>query len=196
VPIEVQIPKSKADFGKKWGGINIQVGFPMKGRRERAISEAIAKGMVRGSETALKIIRSYTPVFKRKLKDSIKLRYNKQTNRGFIGSKVKYLPIMEYGRRKGARMPPVSALIPWVKKRFKIAGNKEARRAAWGVATNIKKHGIEVSARTGLKHDDHSPKRGAMFRRAKARKEISGPRGSIFRSTIKAEVMRVRARVN
>jgi len=194
VPIEVQIPKSKADFGKKWGGINIQVGFPMKGRRERAISEAIAKGMVKGSETALKIIRKYTPVFKRKLKDSIKLRYNQRTNRGFIGSKVKYLPIMEKGRKKGS-MPPVSALIPWVKRRFKISGNKEARRVAWGVAINIKNNGIEVSAKTGLKHDKHSPKRGAMFRRAKASKEISGPRGSIFRSTIKTEVMRVRARL-
>jgi hypothetical protein len=175
------------------GGIEITVGFPIKGRREMTITTAIGKGMEIGSKEALKIIKKLTPVFSRKLRRSIKFRYNRAQQKGTIGSKVKYLSIMEYGRRPGARMPPVSALIPWVKKRFKITGNKEARRAAWGVAINIKKHGIEVSARTGLKHDEHSPKRGAMFTRAAKKKEIK--RGTVFNKGIKAEVARVRARV-
>ena len=159
------------------GGIEITVGFPIKN----------------GSKIALKIIKELTPVFRGKLKKSIKMKYNRAMQRGVISSKMAHAPIMEFGRRPGARMPPVSALIPWVKKRFRISGNKEARRAAWGVATNISKNGITVSARTGLKHDKHSPKRGAMFTRAAKKKEIK--RGTVFNKGIKTEVARIRARV-
>ena len=175
------------------GGIEITVGFPIKGNRERTIATAIGKGMEKGSKEALKIIKKLTPVFRGKLKKSIKMRYNKAQQRGVISSKMAHAPIMEFGRRPGARMPPVSALIPWVKKRFRISGSKEARRAAWGVATNISRNGITVSARTGLKHDKHSPKRGAMFTRAANKKEIK--RGTVFNKGIKTEFARIRARL-
>lgn len=49
---------------------------------------------------------------------------------------------VEMGRRKGARMPPISALIPWVRARFGVS-LKQATRIAWGVAKNISKNGIK-----------------------------------------------------
>ncbi len=49
--------------------------------------------------------------------------------------------VAERGRRRGAKMPPVRALIPWVKKRWGLEG-KEARRAAYVLARKIAREGI------------------------------------------------------
>lgn len=44
--------------------------------------------------------------------------------------------------RKPGKMPPVSALIPWVNAKFGIGG-KEAIGIAWSVATKIKNEGTD-----------------------------------------------------
>lgn len=44
--------------------------------------------------------------------------------------------------RKPGKMPPVSALIPWVNAKFGVGG-KEAIGIAWAVATKIKNEGTE-----------------------------------------------------
>jgi hypothetical protein len=45
----------------------------------------------------------------------------------------------------GARphMPPVSALLPWVKQKFGIEDEKSALRVAWAIAINQSKKGME-----------------------------------------------------
>lgn len=50
---------------------------------------------------------------------------------------------VEYGRRAGARMPPVSALIPWVMKKFGVP-YKRARGIAFAVAKKIARRGIKA----------------------------------------------------
>lgn len=60
-------------------------------------------------------------------------------------------PIIEDGRRAGARMPPVNALIPWVKRkglgrkgRLKKLGDQALRGVAWAVARSIAKRGLRA----------------------------------------------------
>lgn len=57
-----------------------------------------------------------------------------------IGPTVKYGAFVEFGRKPGARMPPPSALIPWIR-RHGGAGNPEA--AAFLLARAIAKRGIK-----------------------------------------------------
>ncbi len=60
-----------------------------------------------------------------------------------IGSPLVYAQIMDEGRLPGS-MPPVDALFPWVRDKFKdVHSNTEARRVAFAVAQKIAKEGIE-----------------------------------------------------
>lgn len=48
---------------------------------------------------------------------------------------------IDYGRRPGARRPPVAAITRWAMKRFGLP-YKDARKRAFGIATAIAKRGI------------------------------------------------------
>lgn len=52
-----------------------------------------------------------------------------------------YSPIIEYGRRSGARQPPVAALISWVKHKLGIK-DEEARSVAFLIARAIGRRGL------------------------------------------------------
>ena len=61
------------------------------------------------------------------------------TLEGRVGPSVRYGIVMEFGRRAGARMPPVDALIGWVRRHWMPAGIQapggrfpgRARNQAW-----------------------------------------------------------------
>lgn len=54
-----------------------------------------------------------------------------------------YSSVIEGGRRAGARMPPVAALVPWVRRKFGLSG-RAARSAAFAVARKIHRRGIRA----------------------------------------------------
>lgn len=58
-------------------------------------------------------------------------------------NKAAHAVYVEMGRRAGARMPPVSALIPWVMKKFGVP-YKQARGIAFAVAKKIARRGIRA----------------------------------------------------
>lgn len=61
---------------------------------------------------------------------------------GRVSSSLPYAVVVEYGRTPGRRMPPVAALIPWVRFRFGIADEAEAKGVAFAVAKLIEKEGM------------------------------------------------------
>ena len=53
-----------------------------------------------------------------------------------------YAPNIDYGRRAGARLPPISAITQWAVKKLGLP-YKEARRAAFPIAQKIKRDGLK-----------------------------------------------------
>lgn len=83
---------------------------------------------------------------------------------GEVGPSVRYGIVMERGRRAGARMPPVNALIPWVRRHWNPAfvgplrrgqlrprraagrnvSESEIRSRAFALARSIQRRGIQA----------------------------------------------------
>jgi hypothetical protein len=65
---------------------------------------------------------------------------------GVVGPSVRYGAPVEFGRRAGARMPPVNALIGWVQRHFHAPRERVAaatlQREAFGLARAISRRGI------------------------------------------------------
>jgi hypothetical protein len=59
-----------------------------------------------------------------------------------VGPRVEHAWYVEYGRRPGARMPPVSAVEDWVMTKLQIPPGRDRRRAAFLVARAIARRGI------------------------------------------------------
>ena len=53
-----------------------------------------------------------------------------------------YAPVVEGGRRKGAKMPPPGALVSWVQRRAGVS-KKDAKAAAFLIARAIKQRGLK-----------------------------------------------------
>lgn len=53
---------------------------------------------------------------------------------GLTSSPLPYADPLEYGRRAGAAMPPVSALIPWVEQRLTLREGETAKGVAFAIA--------------------------------------------------------------
>lgn len=66
---------------------------------------------------------------------------------GRVFSSLPYAIVMDEGRRPGARMPPVDALMLWVERTFGIPrgfDDDELERTAWAVARSIQRKGIQA----------------------------------------------------
>jgi hypothetical protein len=61
---------------------------------------------------------------------------------GQVGSPLPYAPVMEEGRRPGAKMPPVDAIKLWVVRKLGIPP-EEADGVAFVIARSIARKGIE-----------------------------------------------------
>lgn len=63
---------------------------------------------------------------------------------GRVGPSVRYGGNVEYGRRPGAKMPPVDALMGWVS-RHPMPGSRRSRRSqAFALARSIARRGIRA----------------------------------------------------
>lgn len=62
--------------------------------------------------------------------------------KGSTFSDLAYAPVMEYGRRVGARQPPVDALLSWVTQKLGVPSGK-ARGVAFIIARSIARKGIK-----------------------------------------------------
>lgn len=60
----------------------------------------------------------------------------------FVGNTREYAPTIDYGRRAGARLPPIDAIARWATKKFGIT-YEEAKERAWPIAQNIKRRGLQ-----------------------------------------------------
>ena len=69
-------------------------------------------------------------------------------HRGFLNKEIVYTApysdTIEFGRLPGT-MPPVNALINWVKRKLGVTNQKQAISTAWAIATAIKQRGLEPS---------------------------------------------------
>ena len=59
-----------------------------------------------------------------------------------VGYSASYAYIVEFGRKIGT-MPPVSSLIPWVKKKLRINDPKQQKQVAFLIARSIMQNGIK-----------------------------------------------------
>jgi hypothetical protein len=57
-----------------------------------------------------------------------------------IYNQAPYAAVIEHGRRPGGRMPPVKALVPWVRRKLGV-GDAEAQSVAFLVARKIARDG-------------------------------------------------------
>ncbi len=62
--------------------------------------------------------------------------------KGSTFSDLVYAPVMEFGRRAGARQPPVDALLSWVTQKLGVPSGK-ARGVAFVIARSIARKGIK-----------------------------------------------------
>ena len=94
-----------------------------------------------------KNVRPLTPVFTGRLRDSIEyeVRGTGVNLIGVVGSTLKkeiYPSVMEFGRKKGAKMPPPKNLERWVQLVLKIS-KAQIKGVAFVVARSIGKKGIK-----------------------------------------------------
>jgi len=115
------------------------VNFLGKKAREAAMSELGATAIQMLGD-ATKKLRENGSVSTSFLVNSGKVK--KYKTHYTVGYSASYAYIVEFGRKIGT-MPPVSALIPWVKKKLRINDPKQQKQVAFLVARSIKHNGIK-----------------------------------------------------
>lgn len=111
-----------------------------KKAREAAMSELGATAIQMLGE-ATKKLRENGSVSTSFLANSGKVK--KYKTHYTVGYSASYAYIVEFGRKIGT-MPPVSALIPWVKKKLRINDPKQQKQVAFLVARSIFRHGTKA----------------------------------------------------
>lgn len=115
------------------------VNFLGKKAREAAMNELGATAIQMLGESAKKL-RDNGSVATSFLVNSGKV---KKYDKGYtVGYSASYAYIVEFGRKIGT-MPPVSALIPWVKKKLRINKPKQQKQVAFLIARSIMQNGIK-----------------------------------------------------
>lgn len=134
-------------LGPEWEAFN---------RRLQRTPEQMERDMRRTLQASLLLIegdaRQLAPQDTRRLSGSINPRISGTYPHlvGEVGPGVRYGSVMEFGRRAGARMPPVDALIGWVRRHWHPAfigpiprGQLRPRRAA---GANVSRNAIRSRA--------------------------------------------------
>lgn len=110
-----------------------------KKAREAAMSELGATAIQMLGESAKKL-RDNGSIATSFLVNSGKV---KKYDKGYtVGYSASYAYIVEFGRKIGT-MPPVSSLIPWVKKKLRINDPKQQKQVAFLIARSIMQNGIK-----------------------------------------------------
>ena len=110
-----------------------------KKAREAAMNELGATAIQMLGESAKKL-RDNGSVATSFLVNSGKV---KKYDKGYtVGYSASYAYIVEFGRKIGT-MPPVSSLIPWVKKKLRINDPKQQKQVAFLIARSIMQNGIK-----------------------------------------------------
>lgn len=86
---------------------------------------------------------------------------------GVVGSSQPSALFVELGTRP--HMPPVAAMVPWVKAVLGISEPKEVQRVAYLVARKIAREGTPAQRPMGRAVDDHEGQVLAMYERAAGR---------------------------
>ena len=115
------------------------VNFLGKKAREAAMSELGATAIQMLGD-ATKKLRENGSVSTSFLVNSGKVK--KYKTHYTVGYSASYAYIVEFGRKIGT-MPPVSALIPWVKKKLRINDPKQQKQVAFLIARSIMQNGIK-----------------------------------------------------
>lgn len=117
---------------------------------ERAQSNLRIKRRVRGKV----VNRVASGTLLNSLTYKLRIRYNKPTIDFTVkGDAGKYADVIEYGRKPGAKMPPVSAIEKWIKIKPLKLRNRQGefikstesaiKSAAFAIAKSIGENGIE-----------------------------------------------------
>jgi Bacteriophage HK97-gp10, putative tail-component len=133
-------------LGPEWEAFN---------RRLQRTPEQMERDMRRTIQASLLLIeadaRQMAPQDTRRLSGSISSRIsgNFPSLVGEVGPGTRYGIVMEFGRRAGARMPPVDALIGWVRRHWHpVAARRRGvpqqtlRSQAFVLARSIQRRGI------------------------------------------------------
>lgn len=68
----------------------------------------------------------------------------KEYDKGYtVAYTASYAWIVEFGRKAGT-MPPIQAIVPWVKKKLRINDEKEQKSVAFAIAKSISLHGTKA----------------------------------------------------
>lgn len=111
-----------------------------------ALRRENARTAFRIAKAAATEARRLAPVDLGRLRDSIRpgVRLEGQRAVALVNAGAPYAAVMERGRRRGARMPPVAALVPWVRRKLGIADRRKARSVAFVVARKIRQRGLKA----------------------------------------------------
>lgn len=115
------------------------------GRFDAAYAAEIRSTMEATLSLVEQNVVSRTPVGVGTLSQSITSRiFGQPVNlAGEVGSSLIYAPVMEFGRRPGARMPPVEPIRTWLIRKG-IMGPDQADKMAFVVARAIGRKGIRA----------------------------------------------------
>ena len=106
-------------------------------------SEMVTEAGAMGREIVARA-KALAPVdtsnYRGSLRNRVRLRGFDQVD-VLVDAGARYAAVIEKGRRAGARMPPVRALIPWVRRNLGVTGAR-ARGVAFAVARKIVRRGL------------------------------------------------------
>ena len=131
-PIQVEIKIGRRDLTKVSGAREARALRSEMAREGHAVAREIATEARRLAPSDLGRLRSAT-------RPGVRIAGDVVTP--LVSIDVPYAANVELGRRPGARMPPPSALVGWVRRNLGLTG-RAARSAAFAIARKIGRRGI------------------------------------------------------
>lgn len=108
-------------------------------QRQRLLERAAMNAAQRGAAEAVRLTDAAGLVDVGTYKRSFLVR--RTANGAEITNRSPHAGVIEYGRRKGSRPPPVAVIELWARRKLRLPP-AEARRAAFAIARNIGRRGL------------------------------------------------------